>query len=233
MVAGALAAGFALYWNFDSLREVTVDFPALTSLFTTDSGNPDGGTRLLGGEPETEVVEAAGVIGAALPTSVGDPPPTAEANVAPASPSPPAEQAPTAPAETAAAQTAPPPPAAPPEPPPRPETFEFGLSVVNVSETDASAAVIVLRSGGNRGPSSVTWWTTNGTATAGVDYANLGMVAVRFAAGEQNRTIHVPIIGDRNVEGPETFYLSLAAGENAGAPAEPASRLEVIINDDD
>jgi hypothetical protein len=233
LAIGLVAVG-AVYWNFETLRAVTVDFSALASLFADDSGAAGGGTRLFGGEPETAVVEAAGVVGAAAPTSIGDPPPAAETNVAEASSgaSPAAEQAPATRAELPAVETAPAPVAAP-EPPAGPETFDFGLSVLNVSEADASAAVIILRNGGSRAPSSVTWWTRDGTATAGVDYANLGMVVVQFAAGEQNRTIHIPIVGDRNVEGPETFYVTLAASESAAAAAEPLQQLEVVINDDD
>ncbi len=51
--------------------------------------------------------------------------------------------------------------------------------------------------------------------------------------GQQNVTIRVPIIGDRNAEGPETFYVHLAPSEAAAAAGEPAQRLEVVINDDD
>jgi len=203
-------------------------------LFADDSGVEGAGTRVFGGEPETAVVEAAGVIGAAAPTSIGDAPPAVEPSVAEAPP--PvvavAESAPAASAEPPATETAPPP-AAAPEPPPGPETFKFGLNRVDVSEADASAAVIVLRSGGRRAASSVTWSTRDGTATAGVDYASLGAVVERFAAGEQNRTIRIPIVGDRNVEGPETFYVTLAASESAAAAAEPLQQLEVVINDDD
>jgi hypothetical protein len=226
-VAVVLAAGFAVYWNFATLRQVVIDVPVLARLFPDDSGV--GGTRVFGGEPTTEAVEGAGVVGAALPSSIDELPPTAEATVAIDTASG-AEPAPTAAVESPAAEVPPPP--AEPELPPEPERFEFGLSTVAVSESAASAAVIVLRSGGRRGLSSVTWWTTDGTATAGVDYANLGRVDMKFAAGEQNHTIRVPIVGDRNVEGPETFYVNLAASDTTGTPTD-AQRLEVVINDDD
>jgi hypothetical protein len=123
------------------------------------------------------------------------------------------------------------PPAPAPEPPPGPESFEFGLSTVNVSEADASAHVIILRNGDRRRASSITWWTEDGTAKAGLDYADLGRVVEKFAAGEQNRTIHIPLVGDHRVEGPETFYVHLAASEGADPSADPAQRLEVVIND--
>ena len=51
----------------------------------------------------------------------------------------------------------------------------------------------------------------------------------RFGAGEQNRTLHVPIVGDRQVEGPENFYVRIAVGDSAEALAQ----IEVIIDDDD
>jgi hypothetical protein len=118
-----------------------------------------------------------------------------------------------------------------PEGPPTPETFGFGLGTMNVSEADASAAVLILRDGGRRGVSFVTWWTTDGTASAGTDFARLEPRVERFSVGEQNRTIHVPIVGDRNVEGPESFYVQVAPGESA--TAEPVAKIEVVIVDDD
>jgi hypothetical protein len=117
----------------------------------------------------------------------------------------------------------------PPEAPAEPERFEFGGSLQTVSESDPSAAVLVLRSGGRRAAASITWWTTNGTATAGIDYADLGEVVLPFPAGAQNRTIRVPIVGDRVAEGPENFYVHFTTGD----PAFEPGRIEVVINDDD
>jgi len=150
------------------------------------------------------------------------------------------ESAPPAPAarETAATEvvTAPEtpalaPPPAEPEPPPKPETFGFGLEVMNVSEKDASARVLVLREGGRRGVASITWWTTNGTAMAGSDFARLEPKTERFNAGQQNITLLVPIIGDRNVEGPENFFVHFAVGE--AAKPKPDASIEILIDDDD
>jgi hypothetical protein len=124
-------------------------------------------------------------------------------------------------------------PVRPPEPegPVAPETFGFGLEVMNISEADASARVLVLRDGGRRGVSLIRWWTSNGTAIAGSDFARLEPRTERFALGEQNRTLLIPIIGDRNVEGPENFFVHIALDE--GAQPAPIAQIEVIINDDD
>lgn len=241
IAALALAAIVTAYLNFDTVRRVRLDFSEITALFdrgTTTPGAPatPGDT----GEPGTEVIEGGDVAGVAMPSAVGGAPPTPSEGPATATPPPPAaepapEQTPFE-AAAAAAATPEPAPVPPPEPEPEvpagPETFHFGLSRVSVSEADASAAIIVLREGGRRGVSSVIWWTTDGTATAGTDYADRGRVAERFAAGEQNRTIHIPLIGDRNVEGPENFYVHVAPGD-AEADLEKSEQLEVVLNDDD
>jgi hypothetical protein len=130
----------------------------------------------------------------------------------------------------------PPPAVAPPPPEPAvptgPAAFGFGLEVMSVSEASASAAVLVLRDGGRRGVSFITWWTTDGTATAGSDFARLEPRVERFGAGEQNRTLHVPIIGDRNVEGAESFTVHIAVGDSGRADS-PVASIEVVITDDD
>ena len=65
-------------------------------------------------------------------------------------------------------------------------------------------------------------------------YVPLGRVArLQFAAGQQNVTIRVPIIGDRNAEGAETFYVHLAPSAAAATAGEGPRRLEVVVNDDD
>jgi hypothetical protein len=213
-IALALAAAFAAYWNFETLRGIRIDVSELTALFSERSGS-DAGSAAPSGEIETGAVEATGVAGVEVETSL-------------ASERPPVEPEPDEPPAAPSAA----PPASAPELPDTPETFDFGLRVVNASEGDASAALLVLRNGGRRRASSVTWWTTPGTATPGTDYAGLGPLVERFSAGEQNRTIHVPLIGDRNAEGPETFHVHVAPGET-DASAEPLASVEVVINDDD
>ena len=242
----ALAGAFAVYWNFDALRQVTVEAPALSALFKSPS--PDDAANRANGATGNATVESSAVVGTAAPTSVS----TASNREAPvevakaeqhATP-PESRKAPvpeTSPAalNAAAAESvasAPPPaptPAVvePPPAPPTPETIGFALPKFTVSERDASAAVLVVRNGGNRGPSVFTWWTSDGTANAGKDYVDLGKVVVKFAKGEENRTIHIPIIGDEIAEGEESFYVNLAAGDNPSA--EPQDRVEVVIEDDD
>jgi hypothetical protein len=239
---------FLITWNFTTLRQVRLDFSAFTDALR---GDTPAGARPADEEPGTEVVDDTTIAGGvALPTSIktGEDESAEEqaaADVAPAAAPAAAEPAPaaatTAPpareqepvaaaAEDRAPAVRPPPPE--PELPVRPESFGFGLEVMNVSEASASAAVLVLRDGGRRGVSFITWWTTDGTARAGSDFARLEPRVERFGAGEQNRTLHVPIVGDRSVEGAENFYVHVAVGDSGQASNEIA-KIEVVITDDD
>jgi hypothetical protein len=111
--------------------------------------------------------------------------------------------------------------------------LEFATEVVTVSEADASAVVTIHRRGATQDAVSVAWWTSDGTAAAGDDYADLGRRIEAFAAGEAIRTIHVPIVGDSVTEGRESFYLNLAASDSQATLLEPTARLEVVIVDND
>jgi hypothetical protein len=245
-VAALLAGAFAVFWNFETLRELRFDFSRVTGAFEDAVDEVEDARR--GGELETEAVGDTSIAGVRMETSLeGEAPPEAEPPEAetPAAETP-AVDAP-APESVAVDEPAPPaaaPPAAeraavreeprpvlPPEPevPARPETFGFGLEVMNVSEADASARVLVLRDGGRRGVSTIRWWTTDGTAVAGSDFARLEPRTERFGVGEQNRTLLIPIIGDRNPEGPESFFVHFAVGEGT----EAVARIEVVITDDD
>lgn len=238
-IALVAAVAFAVYWNFETLRGITVDYSALTSLFDGDV-SVSGEDSRFGTELQDVSVEAPVVVGDTLADDEEDVPETPDAQAvetsrdvlsASSAVASTIASAPASPAEQLADAGVSPLPPTPPPAPPVPETIVFARAVNTVSESDAAAAVLVLRNGGNRGASSFTWWTSDGTATAGVDYADLGRVAVQFAPGEQNRTIRIPIVGDRVVEQPENFYVHLATSE--GADASERTRTEVVIEDDD
>ena len=226
-VALVLVGAFAIYWNFDTLSRLRFDFPGL-------SRDPAPGAEVAN-ELGTQIEGRNPVAGDSLPTSVPGEEPEAEtaeapATVATAPPPTATEPRDTTPLPTFTVEPSPTPaPPREPEPPPGPETFGFGSSTLSVSESEASAAVLVLREGDRRRPSSITWWTVDGTAKAGSDFADLGKPVLRFAASEQNRAIYVPIVGDRAVEGSENFYIHIAAGDSA----ETLARIEVVIVDDE
>ncbi len=76
---------------------------------------------------------------------------------------------------------------------------------------------------------SVGYATSNGTATAGVDYtAETGTIA--FAPGVTTQTVHVGVIGDTAVEPNETFTVTLSAP--SGVTIAKATAVGTITNDD-
>jgi len=78
-------------------------------------------------------------------------------------------------------------------------------------------------------PVSVGYATSNGTATAGVDYtADAGTIT--FAPGVTTQTVHVGIIGDTVVEPNETFTVTLSAP--SGVTIAKGTAVGTITNDD-
>ena len=76
---------------------------------------------------------------------------------------------------------------------------------------------------------SVGYVTSNGTATAGVDYT-AGSGVVSFAPGVTSQMVHVMVAGDAVVEGDETFTVSLS--NPSGATIADGSAVGTITNDD-
>lgn len=77
---------------------------------------------------------------------------------------------------------------------------------------------------------------TDGTATqlgAGKDYDAGAVTQVTIAAGSNSATVHVPIIGDTNLGGDETFTVSLGGITGAKAKSDQSSTQITIVNDDD
>jgi hypothetical protein len=112
-------------------------------------------------------------------------------------------------------------------------TVQFTAGSASANETfHASTKVdmVVTRSGDLTGAATVNYATSNATASDRSDYlAAFG--TLRFAAGENSKTISVLIIDDGYVEAPETFNVTLTGAVNStiGSPAA----VLVTINSDD
>ena len=80
------------------------------------------------------------------------------------------------------------------------------------------------------GGETVAWATSNGTATAGVDYTAASGIAT-FAAGATSATLSITVLGDDMAEPDETFVVTLSSptGLVLGSP----SASTVTIADDD
>ena len=86
---------------------------------------------------------------------------------------------------------------------------QFATPTNSVNETNGTATITLIRTGGTNVAVTVDFATTNGTATAGSDYtATNGTVT--FNPGETTNTFDVTILDDLVVESDETINLVLS-----------------------
>ena len=110
-----------------------------------------------------------------------------------------------------------------------------GLSIddVSVAEGDAGTTAFVFtvrRDDDGSGPVTVDFATSDGTATAGPDYAATSGT-LSFADGETTKTIEVEVSGDTDVEPDESFFVNLS--NPTGATLADAQGQGTIQNDDE
>ncbi len=108
------------------------------------------------------------------------------------------------------------------------------LSVADATVAEGNSgthelAFTVTLSAAATGPVTVAYATSNGTATAGSDYAALSGT-LTFAAGETSKVVRVQVSGDTAVEGNETLTLTLSSP--TGATIADGTAVGTIINDD-
>ena len=108
----------------------------------------------------------------------------------------------------------------------------FDTSPVSVSESSATAILTVRRGNDvDLQAFTVDYATSDGTATAGLDYETKAGT-LSFAAGETGQSITIPILNDGLREANETFRVTLSnpsAGASLGTPAA----VTVVIYDND
>ena len=111
-------------------------------------------------------------------------------------------------------------------------TLQFAIAGPHgAGETLAFAAIPVSRIGGLASAVTVEFATSDGTAQAGQDYGETTGI-LTFGAGDRTKTILVPILGDRLVEGNETFAVTLG-NPSGGATLGTPSQTMVNAADDD
>ncbi|GEP54509.1 Calx-beta domain-containing protein [Reyranella soli] len=108
----------------------------------------------------------------------------------------------------------------------------LAVADATVSEGNSGAkdlAFTVSLSAAATGPVTVAYATSNGTATAGSDYA-AATGTVTFAAGETSKVVHIQVSGDTAVEANETLTLTLSSP--TGATIADGTATGTITNDD-
>lgn len=118
-----------------------------------------------------------------------------------------------------------------PPDPVKPVVSISGATVTEGNSESVMATLTVSLSAPATEPVSVSYLTSNGTATAGVDYeAASGQIS--FAVGETSKTITIRIFGDTQVEPDEEFFVTLSSPVGAVLDDILSSATNIITNDD-
>ena len=91
----------------------------------------------------------------------------------------------------------------------QPGHFQFGAATYSVNESGLIATIPVIRMGGSQGTVTVTFATRDGTAMARTDYIATTQM-LTFSNGETTKTVTIPILHNRPVEGNKTVLLTLS-----------------------
>jgi uncharacterized repeat protein (TIGR01451 family)/uncharacterized delta-60 repeat protein len=111
--------------------------------------------------------------------------------------------------------------------------FRFSTNDYAINEPDGAATITIQRTGGSTGEVSVTFFTMDGTAAAGLDYTAVTNLLV-FAEGQTSTNISIPIINEFPLlaEGPETITLTLTNPTGGASLAVPSVATLTILDDD-
>lgn len=126
-----------------------------------------------------------------------------------------------------------PPPPQPPAPPPPIITTTISINDVSLQEGNSGTNLASFTVSLGRvltTPVSFSYATANGTATAGTDYTAVSGTAT-FAAGETQKVIRVPVLGDTIFEANETFFLNLSNISGNVTQLDTTGQA-TIVNDD-
>jgi hypothetical protein len=105
----------------------------------------------------------------------------------------------------------------------------FSSAAYSAKETAGEVVITVVLGGAATEPVTVTYATSNGTATAGSDYT-AASGTLHFAVGQTSQTFTVPILGDAACEGNETVNLTLSDPVNAVLDAPYQATLTIENN---
>jgi Calx-beta domain/NHL repeat len=111
------------------------------------------------------------------------------------------------------------------------DTVQFGRSYYDVVENSGLGSITVTLGKTHTNDVTVDFATSDGSATAGLDYiATNGTIT--FLPGEMIATIHVPILNDSLVEGPETVNLTLSNPTGGVLFGIPTNAVLTITDND-
>jgi uncharacterized repeat protein (TIGR01451 family)/uncharacterized delta-60 repeat protein len=110
-------------------------------------------------------------------------------------------------------------------------TVEFANSLYNWDENLGPALINLMRTGNTNVTFTLTWSTSDGTASNAFDYEGITNT-VTFAPGQTNAVLTIPFIDDLLLEGNETFFLAVTNGP-ANVDLSGQTTATVVIQDNE
>ncbi len=111
--------------------------------------------------------------------------------------------------------------------------FRFTVDKVSISEGAPNVSISVMRTSGKKGAVSVSYYTTDGSATSSSpgDYIS-STGTLNFADGETTKTINLKFINDAVAEPNETFTVSLKDPTGGSTLMTPNVMTVTILDND-
>ncbi|XP_048580988.1 uncharacterized protein LOC116610723 isoform X2 [Nematostella vectensis] len=112
------------------------------------------------------------------------------------------------------------------------QTFiKFQTNTIQVSEGDGVVPLVIVRTGNISGNDTISFSTSNDTASPLTDYTKINNLEVTFLSNETTKTVNVSITDDVKVEENETFYAHLTTSLSSVNITD--NRVSITILDDD
>ncbi len=108
----------------------------------------------------------------------------------------------------------------------------IATNAYSIVESGTNLTVQVRRTGGTNYAVSVDFTLNDVTATNAVDYTTPGTTTLTFDPGVILQTVIIPIINDTNIEGNETFTMTLTNAINGGILGTNTNSVITIVDND-
>jgi hypothetical protein len=112
-----------------------------------------------------------------------------------------------------------------------PGSVAFDAATASVNENVGDATITVQRTGGLAGAASVDYATSDGTATAGSDYAAVNGTLSWLDGEAGPKTFTVAITEETEIDGNENFIVTLSNAIGAALGATATQTVTITNND--
>lgn len=110
--------------------------------------------------------------------------------------------------------------------------IQLSVSSYQIDESSTPLTVTATRTGGSTGAVGISYATSNGTAVSGSDYTSASGTLSWANADSADKTFTVPITNDVDVEGNQTFNITLSVPTGGAALGSPSTAVATIVDNE-